>query len=91
MERTRPDALLHRIESLPVSVSVRVCERSLTLGELVNWRPGTVIVFDRSPAIPLSICLGDRIIGDGHAVQLGSGIGIQVARIEKNGTVPHAR
>lgn len=69
------------LKGLPISVSVRVCGRSLTLAELLKWTPGTILPFEQHATGPLHLNIGERTIAAGQAVKVGEKFGIQVRHI----------
>lgn len=72
---------LDRLRTLPILASVRVCGRSLKLSEFLEWTPGKVLTFDQTPNAPLSILVGNRVVGQGQAVKVGQQMGLRLQRI----------
>jgi flagellar motor switch/type III secretory pathway protein FliN len=72
---------LVQLDSVPISVSVRVCRRKLTVAELLNWVPGTILSFDEPAMSRLTLCVGDLDLGEGDCVRTGPKIGIRLARV----------
>ena len=76
------DSSITRMARIPIRVSRASLRcRSLKLNEFLSWTSETVIAFDQSASAPLSICIGDRVIGEGQAVKVGSKIGLRCLRI----------
>jgi flagellar motor switch/type III secretory pathway protein FliN len=71
-----------RLQKLPLQLSVQVCRRSLTLGALLQWAPGAILAFDQSASAGLMLRVGDKVVGTGQVVKIGSNIGFRVRRME---------
>ncbi len=72
----------NRLHSLPIRVSIRVCRKSLKLKELLTWTSGTILKFDQSVSSPLSLCIGNREMAEGTAVDVDSSIGLKLSRLK---------
>lgn len=81
MDEHKPNSPVERLHKLPIPVSVRVCGRSLTLDEFLNWVPGTILSFDHSFTAPLEMCIGSQTVGEGQAVKIGPKIGLKLHRL----------
>jgi len=53
----------------------------LKLSEFLEWTPGTVLTFDQTANAPLSILVGDRVVGQGQAVKVGQQFGLRLQQI----------
>lgn len=81
MDNINSDKGLDRLATVPVPMSVRVCQQKMSLGDLLKWTPGTLISFDRSASAGLILCAGHQEVGQGTAVKIGAKIGILVRRV----------
>ena len=70
-----------RLGKLPVEISVRVCQRKLSLSQFLQWSPGTVVEFDQAATSPLLLQIDHQIVGRGVAVKIGSQMGLCVQTI----------
>ena len=74
---------LDRIGSLPLTISVKVCQKTLKLTDLLNWTPGTVLAFDQPRTSPLTVSIGSHKLGEGQAVKVGSRLGIRLQTLRQ--------
>lgn len=81
MSKHNPDSGLERLQSIPVPVSVQVCQRKLSLNDLLKWTVGTVLTFETEANSPLTLAVADHQFGDGLPVKVGSNMGILVRRV----------
>jgi flagellar motor switch protein FliN len=72
---------LQRILRLEVPVIVKVAEKHLPLGDVINLSPGSIIEFSRSSDQPLQLQVNNKIIGQGSAVKVGEKFGLRINRI----------
>ncbi len=72
---------LRRILRLEVPVIVKVAEKQLPLGDVINLSPGSIIEFSRSSEQPLQLQVNNKIIGSGAAVKVGEKFGLRINRI----------
>ena len=72
---------LERILRLEVPVIVKVAEKQLPLGDVVNLSPGSIIEFSRSSDQPLELHVNNKMIGQGAAVKVGEKFGLRITRI----------
>lgn len=70
-----------RLSGLSLQVSVRVCSRSLKLGQFLNMAPGTILPFEQSSTAPLEFCLGEQVVGEGLAVKIGPKFGLKLLKV----------
>lgn len=75
------NARLQRILRLEVPVIVKVAEKQLPLGDVINLSPGSIIEFSRSSEQPLELQVNNKIIGKGSAVKVGEKFGLRINRI----------
>lgn len=77
-----------RLSTLPIPVSVRICQRKVTINDLISWVPGTLISFDQMATSRLTLTIGHRDMGMGHAVKVGSRIGIRLDSVGSTQPLP---
>jgi flagellar motor switch/type III secretory pathway protein FliN len=81
MENRPAESHYERLRALPIQISVCVCRRSLSLDDLLEWKSGTVLSFDQDASAPLQLRIGDKSIAEGHAVKIGTQIGLRLKRV----------
>ena len=69
------------ILSLEVPVVVVLAERTMTVGEVLGLRPGTILEVDKSAEEDLSLRINNRDVGSGTAVKVGENFGLRVEEI----------
>jgi flagellar motor switch protein FliN/FliY len=92
----RPD--LDAILSLEVPIIVRLGERTLSVRQVVDLVPGSIIELPKNADAELDLLVNNKQIGCGHAVKVGENFGLRLAyvgnvreRIEALGVTPPAR
>jgi len=73
---------LERILPIRVPVRVRLADRRMDVGQLLELTIGTIIEFDRSAEAELDLVANNVPIGTGNAVKCGENFGLRVARIQ---------
>ncbi|HEY0984261.1 MULTISPECIES: FliM/FliN family flagellar motor C-terminal domain-containing protein [unclassified Schlesneria] len=71
----------NRINALSVPVSVVVCEKVVKLEQLLQWSPGDILTFDKSPSSELSLQIGHRQVASGRAVTVGNHAAIRLVNV----------
>lgn len=74
------EAVLERVGSISIPVSVRLCQRRMTLGEFVALGPGSFIPFPTTCDRPLELRADGATIAVGEAVRCGSQLGLRLSR-----------
>jgi len=69
------------LESVPVSIEVRLGSRSLTLGELMAVKEGSVLELDRRVDQDVELYLNRRLIGRGQIVAVEDNFGVRVTEL----------
>ena len=77
---------------IPLELTVEVGRRAMTMGELIELMPGTVVELDRPAGGQLDIMANGKIIAKGEAVVVGDRYGVRILEIVGddpfNATVP---
>lgn len=66
---------------IPIELTVEVGRRSMTMGELVEVMPGTVVELDRPAGDNLDIYANGKLVARGEAVLVGERYGIRVMEV----------
>ena len=74
------EAVLERVGSISIPVSVRLCQRRMTLGEFVALGPGSFIPFQTTCDKPLELRIDRSTIAVGEAVRCGTQLGLRLSR-----------
>jgi flagellar motor switch protein FliN/FliY len=69
------------ILSLEVPVVVVLAERTMTVGEVLGLRPGSILEVDKNADEDLSLRINNRDVGHGVAVKVGENFGIRIESI----------
>ena len=81
-ETATPASNLDRILKLAVPVSVTLAERNMTIDAILAVNAGTIIEFGVPSDAELSLRVGHRMIGTGHAVKTGEKFGLRISSIK---------
>jgi flagellar motor switch protein FliN/FliY len=70
-----------RLRSLPVTVTVRLAEKRIPLGQLLSITPGGLITFKKSCEDLLDLYVNNRKYAQGEAVKIGEKFGLKINQI----------
>lgn len=73
---------LRRIVRIQAPVIVKLAEKKLTLGEIVDLSPGSIVEFARNADQPLELLINNKVIGHGTAVKVGEKFGLRIDEIK---------
>ncbi|MEM6672760.1 MAG: flagellar motor switch protein FliN [Planctomycetota bacterium] len=71
------DALLE----VPVHVTVRIGRATLSLGELVELAPGSLVPLDREAHEPADVLVNGKVIARGEVVTIDNAYGVRVTSL----------
>lgn len=71
------DAILR----LEVPIVVRLGERPMRLGEVLNLAPGSIIELPKNAEAPLDILVNNKAVGVGRAVKVGENFGLRITAV----------
>jgi flagellar motor switch protein FliN/FliY len=69
------------ILDIPIELTVEVGRRKMTMGELIELLPGTVVELDRPAGGQLDILANGKIIAKGEAVVVGDRYGVRILEV----------
>ena len=72
---------IERILRISVPLIVRIARRDTSIGEVLSFRPGTVIEFPKKSDDLLDLLAGEAPIGRGEAVKVAESFGIRIIEI----------
>jgi flagellar motor switch protein FliN len=70
-----------RILNVPVTVSVRLAERKMPLGQIVALAPGSLVPFNKSCEDLLDLFVNNCRYCQGEAIKIGENFGLKVAKV----------
>jgi len=70
---------------LEVSVSVVLAEKTASLEQVLELRPGAVLEFSRRHESLLELYINQSPVGRGHAVDIGERLGFEIAEVKARG------
>lgn len=70
-----------RILKIQVPVIVKLADKMLPLGEIVDLTPGSIVEFARNAEQPLELLVNNKTIGRGVAVKVGEKFGLRIEEI----------
>ncbi len=74
------DALME----VPVRVTVRIGRANLTLGELVQLSPGSLVPLDREAHEPADVLVNGKVVARGEVVTIDNSYGVRVTSISQD-------
>jgi flagellar motor switch protein FliN/FliY len=72
---------IDRILQISVPVVVEIARRQITVKEVLGFKPGTVLEFDKKSDDMLNLMAGQAQIGTGEAVKVGESFGLRVLEV----------
>ncbi len=74
-------AALHRIFKVRVAVRVRLAERRMSVGDILQLSNGAILEFETPVQSPLKLLVNNKCVGTGEAVKVGENFGLRVSYI----------
>ena len=74
---------LASLMDVPVQITVEVGRTSMTLGNLVSVRPGSLVELDREAHEPADILVNGKIVARGEIVTIDDTYGVRVTSVER--------
>jgi flagellar motor switch protein FliN/FliY len=72
---------VRRILKVAVPVIVKLADKRLSLGDIIDISPGSIIEFAKSAEQPLELLVNNQSIGRGIAVKVGEKFGLRIDQI----------
>jgi flagellar motor switch protein FliN/FliY len=63
---------------VPLEIEAQLDQRPLTVRELLDLRPGSVVAMTRSAGENIDICVAGRLIGFGEVVIIENSVGVRI-------------
>lgn len=70
-----------KLLDVPVQISVEVGRTKMTLGELVQLGPGSLIELDRAAHEPADILVNGRVVAHGEIVTIDRNYGVRITDV----------
>ena len=83
-ERSREEVESRRLEILldvPLDISVELGRSRMSIQELLNLGPGSVVELDKVAGEPLDILVNQRLVARGEAVVVNDKFGVRITDI----------
>ncbi|MBN2804073.1 MAG: flagellar motor switch protein FliN [Deltaproteobacteria bacterium] len=77
----RPGRSIDFLMDIPLELTVEIGRRSMTMGELIELTPGTVVELDHGSEENLDIVVNGKLVARGEAVMVGERYGVRVMEI----------
>jgi len=76
-----PDANLDLILDIPVELKVEIGSSRLTIREVLNLAPGSIVELDRTAGSPADLLVNGTRVGRGDIVVVDESYGIRISRL----------
>jgi len=77
----RREARLRSLRTIPVTVSVRIAEKTFECDSLLNLAPGSLLTFNKSCDELLDLYVNNRHYARGEAVKVGEKFGLRISQL----------
>ncbi len=67
------------LAALPVRVHIVLSQLEMTLGELNNLRPGSIVELDREKSESVQLAVNGKIAGTGELVEIEGRLGVRIS------------
>jgi flagellar motor switch protein FliN/FliY len=74
---------LRRVLNIEVPLVVRLAERQMTVGDVLDLAPGAMIHFNAGPDESLELLANGKVIARGCAVKVNERFGLRVERVAR--------
>jgi flagellar motor switch protein FliN/FliY len=74
---------LRRVLKIEVPLVVRLAERQMTVGDVLDLAPGAMIHFSAGPDAQLELLANGKVIARGSAVKVNERFGLRVERVAR--------
>ena len=81
MDNVETPRSINFLLDIPLELTVEVGRRAMTMGELIELMPGTIVELDRPAGGQLDIMANGKIIAKGEAVVVGDRYGVRILEI----------
>lgn len=78
---TAGDVSIEMLMDVPVSLTVELGRKQMTIKHLLNLSPGSVVAFDQSVTDPMDIRVNGVIVGRGEVVSANGKLGLRLTEV----------
>jgi flagellar motor switch protein FliN len=75
------EADLRRLSGVPMEASVEIGRTSMTVGDTLDLRPGSIVVLDRMAGEPVDLYVNGTLLASGEVVVVDEQFGLRVNEI----------
>jgi flagellar motor switch protein FliN/FliY len=79
------------LADIPVRISVEVAQTALSIGELLELKPGAVLELERPAGDPGDVRINGRYVARGDILAVGEASGVKITEILRPEAGPGAR
>lgn len=72
---------IERLLDVPVAITVEVGRAQITLGELVQLGPGSLVALEREAHEPADILVNGKVVARGEIVTIGAHYGVRITTV----------
>ncbi|MDE1178388.1 MAG: flagellar motor switch protein FliN [Edaphobacter sp.] len=80
-EETATTTRIDMLNDIDLDATLRFGSREMTLEEVLNLGPGSVIELDRHISEPVDLVVGDRIVARGEVVVMSGNFALRVTEV----------
>lgn len=74
---------INSLLGVPVQVTVQVGRAAISLSQLIDLRPGSLLPLDREAHEPADILVNGQVVARGEVVTIGERYGVRISSVEK--------
>lgn len=81
-----PEEVYHTIkfvEDVPMRMHAEVARTELPLRDILSWKAGSVVKFDKIIGDPIEILIGEQLIARGEVVVVNKRFGVRISEITR--------
>ena len=75
------DGHIEVIMDVPITLSLEIGRTRITIGELLQLNPGSVVKLDRMAGEPMDVMVNGCLIAKGEVVTVGEKFGVRIAEV----------
>lgn len=81
---------LDGVLGVPVQLTVRIGQTQMTLSELVDLGPGSLVLLDRDAHEPADVYVNGKLVARGEVVTIDNKYAVRISEISDGGKSPNA-
>tara|TARA_B100000579_G_scaffold351039_1_gene304998 strand:- start:22 stop:318 length:297 start_codon:yes stop_codon:yes gene_type:complete len=83
-KKSDSESTIHKLNFLrdaKHSMQAEIARKDLSLNEVMLWKKGSVVVFDKIVGSTIDVLIGDRLIARGEVVVVNDRFGVRISEI----------